>query len=553
MNRAAFLRIPPFPGHRAQQLAVHDAKHGREASTAAELIEQLRSNNVGGNFWSARPNLPEGQTLILIPDNPGQACDMIDRAKSLGLVHRCAVIAGSLDRVDGVPASLPKLVGQFDPWHLARIADEIWAGADQEAAMVAALTGRKLTVFGQGPFEQCGDGAEGLEQAVSANLLAGWHYRCPFSGNSISVSQAVELLAGWRQLIDGNREICSIYGVASWKRPTLDGLLWDGSSAARYGRRFREDQLTGSRIAAWKSRTPLDLLTQLERSGLEIAEIEDGMIRGPGLGANCVPPLSIVVDYSGIYFDPSQASDLEKLLETHHFDEALIGRAARLRTLINSSGISKYGCRFEEVRRDSTKQRILVVGQVEDDRSILSGGAGQTNLELLTRARKLEPDAWLIYRPHPDVEAGHRKGHVRDEVALRLADEIDRSSSVISLIEAVDGIHCITSLAGFEALLRGIPVTTHGVPFYAGWGLTNDLAEIPQRRTRRRSLDELVAATLILYPRYLDPVTRLPCTPEVLVDRVAKGDGKMPAPLSSLRVVQGKINLALRRLKEVAR
>jgi capsular polysaccharide export protein len=284
---------------------------------------------------------------------------------------------------------------------------------------------------------------------------------------------------------------------------------------------------------------------------VQIAEIEDGMIRGPGLGANCVPPLSIVVDDQGIYFDPSQASDLETMLESEDFDGELIERAAKLRALINSSGISKYGGPSPEVKRGSAERRILVVGQVEDDRSILQGGAGQTNLELVQRARSLEPDAWLIYRPHPDVEAGHRKGHVPDEHVLRHADEIDRGSSVISLVEAVDGIHCITSLAGFEALLRGKSVTTHGVPFYAGWGLTHDLAVVPPRRTRRRSLDELVAATLILYPRYFDPVTRLPCPPETLVKRIANGEGKISAPWSKIRILQGKLNLVLRRLKEV--
>ena len=38
----------------------------------------------------------------------------------------------------------------------------------------------------------------------------------------------------------------------------------------------------------------------------------------------------------------------------------------------------------------------------------------------------------------------------------------------------------MTSLMGFEALLRGIPVTTLGTPFYAGWGLTTDLGPIPK-------------------------------------------------------------------------
>jgi capsular polysaccharide export protein len=96
------------------------------------------------------------------------------------------------------------------------------------------------------------------------------------------------------------------------------------------------------------------------------------------------------------------------------------------------------------------------------------------------------------------------------DICLALADELAPDAPISSIIDLVDEVHVNTSLAGFEALLRGKPVTAYGVPFYAGWGLTRDLGPIPRRRTRRRSLDELVAAALLLYPRYLDPVTRLP-------------------------------------------
>ena len=61
----------------------------------------------------------------------------------------------------------------------------------------------------------------------------------------------------------------------------------------------------------------------------------------------------------------------------------------------------------------------------------------------------------------------------------------------------------MTSLVGFEALLRGLPVVTYGQPFYAGWGLTRDHAPLA-RRTRRLSLDELVAGALLRYPRYVN-------------------------------------------------
>ena len=105
----------------------------------------------------------------------------------------------------------------------------------------------------------------------------------------------------------------------------------------------------------------------------------------------------------------------------------------------------------------------------------------------------------------------------------------------------VDEVHVNTSLAGFEALMRHTDVTTYGVPFYAGWGLTRDLGSVPARRTRQRSLDELVAATLLIYPRYLDPMSGLPCPAEVVVDRLCAGVALPDSLLVSARRWQGKV------------
>jgi capsular polysaccharide export protein len=164
---------------------------------------------------------------------------------------------------------------------------------------------------------------------------------------------------------------------------------------------------------------------------------------------------------------------------------------------------------------------VLVPGQVEDDRAVTSGGALSSNLELLRRARaKAGPDAYLIYKPHPDVIAGHRKGLIAESEMAVLANRVETTAPMADLIAMADELHVNSSLAGFEALLRGKPVTVHGVPFYAGWGLTTDRGPVPARRTARRTLDELVAAAYLLYPRYLDPVTGLPCPAEVLVQRL---------------------------------
>jgi capsular polysaccharide export protein len=177
------------------------------------------------------------------------------------------------------------------------------------------------------------------------------------------------------------------------------------------------------------------------------------------------------------------------------------------------------------------------------------GGQGLTsNLELLKRVRAISPGARIIYKPHPDVQAGHRRGAIADEQCLKVADHIVRNQPISGLIDAVDEVHVNTSLAGFEALLRGKPVTTHGVPFYAGWGLTTDLGSVPARRTARRGLDELVAAALLVYPRYLDPVTGLPCPPEILIRRLTEQPAARPHALVTLRRLQGRLQQKVRAL-----
>jgi capsular polysaccharide export protein len=430
---------------------------------------------------------------------------------------------------------------------LAGLAREIWAGADQELALVACLSGASLCLFGDGRFAGC----DVAPETALADAVLGWRYTSPFTGENWNPIDAITQLAAWRELIDANRKVDAVYGVARWKRVTLDAMLWGGSSPVAHARGFRPGRSACQYPISWKSRTSPQILAELAKNGADVGEIEDGFIRSVGLGANCVPPLSAIVDLTGIYFDPSQPSDLENILQKDKFDEKLCRRAAALKSRLVEADISKYGQLRNGIKHaEKDRYKVLVAGQVEDDRSICTGGFGMTNLELLARARANEPDAHIIYKPHPDVVAGHRKGHVETAAALRFADEIQQDASITSLIDAVDGIHVITSLAGFEALLRGKAVTTHGVPFYAGFGLTRDLGDVPARRTRRLSLDELVAGTLLIYPRYVDPVTRLPCPAELLVERMALGEARISTPLIILRQWQGRLRSLLRMLIE---
>lgn len=514
-----FLRVPPFPGSRPLPLS----RPGNSTFDHEEVCAALVANQVGGTFWARAVQLEPERDLVLVPEDAAQQEAMLAAASGATVLR-----------------------GTFDPWSVACQAREVWAASNSELATVAALLGKPVRLF---------DGTEPLARqpdlvAELMKSLSGQSFASPFGGQPWSVIRAVEQLGEWRRLIESNRDFRAVYGIARWKRVTVDPLLWDGTGPVRHSREAAKDLEPRALVAAWKSRTPPALLAELQSRRTKIAEIEDGMIRSVGLGANCVPPLSIIVDRAGIYFDPNQSSELEALLEFGELPLNWVKRAALLRERLVKAGISKYEqAEVTKPTHVSHKRRILVTGQVEDDRSVLSAGGNCTNLELLARARRLEPDAWIIYKPHPDVEAGHRKGHVPDAEVLHQANAIERKAPIAALLDQVDAVHVITSLAGFEALLRGKTVTTHGQPFYSGWGLTTDLAPANPRRTRKRSLDELIAATLIGYPRYVDPVTRLPCPPEVLVRRIAMGQAKVTSGLITLREWQGKLRLAWQRLR----
>ena len=121
-----------------------------------------------------------------------------------------------------------------------------------------------------------------------------------------------------------------------------------------------------------------------------------------------------------------------------------------------------------------------------------------------------------------------------------------RDRSTAALLADIDELHTLTSLAGFEALLRRRRVVVYGRPFYAGWGLTVDLTGAG--RGRRLTLEELVAGALILYPRYLDPVTRLPCGPEIVIERLDQPALWRPGPLVIARRLQGMLGRGWSRL-----
>jgi capsular polysaccharide export protein len=285
---------------------------------------------------------------------------------------------------------------------------------------------------------------------------------------------------------------------------------------------------TGRGLLVWAGKEPPGFAPQAP-----CLRVEDGFLRSRGLGAELVPPLSLVTDDRGIYYDPGRPSQLDALIATD-LPPGGRERAEALLARLRDAGLTKYNLPARPLPPLPEGHRILVPGQVEDDASILKGaGEVRTNLALLRAVRAANPDAVVIYKPHPDVVAGLRPGAVPQSAMQGLADLVLPAADPAALLALVQQVWTMTSLLGFEALIRGLPVTCLGAPFYAGRGLTHDLGPVPAWR-RKTDLATLTHAALVAYPRYWDPVSRRPCPPEVALDRLASGPIPDPGPANRL-------------------
>lgn len=443
-------------------------------------------------------------------ENPGATIVVRTHPETVAGLRRGHLTAADLrpgELLHDAPAS---------PWAMVERAAAVYAVSSQ-LGYEALLAGRPVRLFGQ-PFyagwgltqdeapvhRRIGAADLGALFAASHMLAPVWYDPCRDRLTDLegAIRQIEAERAAWLQDRSGHLA----YGMRLWKRPAIARSFGTAGMPVRFTAR------PSPRVTlAWGRHA--EAVPQALR-------VEDGFLRSRGLGAALVPPLSLIADDLGFYFDPTRESRLERLIASA-LPPGGEGRAAAVIERLRRDGVTKYNLpgRLPHLPRDG-RRIILVAGQVEDDASIILGaGAERTNAALLSRVRAENPAALLVWKPHPDVEAGLRPGAVADPG--RWADVIATDAPAARLIEAVDEIWTITSTLGFEALLRGKRVTTLGAPFYAGWGLTRDLGPVPARRTARPSLEALVHAALVAYPRYHDPVSGLPCPVEVVLDRLA--------------------------------
>lgn len=431
----------------------------------------------------------------------------------------------------------------ISPWTLFEGAVGVYTVSSQ-IGFEAIYAGHKPRVFGQ-PF-YAGWGLTADEFPVQrrqrtltrAQLFAGamilyprWYD--PFRDALCTVEDAIEGFAAQTRAWREDHHGWTASGMRMWKRAPLQKFFGSVKPVV-----FSDDPT----VARQSDRRWMVWAGKAQVGHADAVRVEDGFLRSKGLGAELIPPLSLVADDLGIYYDPGAPSRLERWITTRadlRPDQS--ARAARLIETLRATGLSKYNLAGEaDLDGLPEGKRILVPGQVEDDASILRGaGDVCTNQALLEAARAANPDAVILYKPHPDVEAGLRDGAAD---ASSLATRVVERADPIALLEHVDEVWTMTSLLGFEALVRGVRVVTLGAPFYAGWGLTEDRGDVPPRRRAEVTLEGLVHATLIDYPRYFDPMSGLPCPVEITVERLRTGTVPRPSAANrALSKLQGRL------------
>ena len=443
----------------------------------------------------------------------------------------------------------------LSPWTLMAGAISVYTVSSQ-LGFEAILAGHRPRVFGQ-PFYAGWDLSDDRvivprrqRKLTRAQLFAGvmilfpvWYdpYRDRLCELETVLATLEARARAWREDRAGYVAI----GMRSWKRGHLQKIFGAQGTPIRFARDPETAIAHARPVLVWSSQETDALHRACATAGVPLIRVEDGFLRSCGLGANLIPPLSLVKDDLGIYYDPTRENRLEHLITAAaDLPFKRLDRAERLIDRIVTLGLSKYNLSLSAQIPDTNGREVVVVpGQVEDDASILRGASDvKTNLALLQAARARHPDAFMIYKPHPDVEAGLRAGMIPADVLADMADFVATQSDPVALLSIADHVVTMTSGLGFEALLRGCKVTTLGTPFYAGWGLTTDLSPTPARRRARPSLASLVEATLIQYPRYYDPVTGTACPVEVVLDRLADGTvARASLRLRLLSKIQGQL------------
>lgn len=469
---------------------------GADTQTFTDMFQAALAENPNAEIWvKTHPDVLSGKKqgyLTALPDVSGSVRLLAEDVNPLSLLEKVDKVYCVTSQMGFEALLLGKPVSVFGlPWYAG------WGVSDDRHPQIADLK------------KQNRRQPRSLTQLFAAAYLQYSRYINPNTGESGTIFDVLAHLTLMRRLNNTLRGDIYCIGMSLWKRAVVKSFFRLPSCRLHFAAApeyLPLDRLPeNSRIVLWGQGKP-EWQETAGQHQIPLLRMEDGFVRSVGLGSNLVPALSLVVDDLGIYFNPRQPSRLETILQQHPFTESDRTLARQLRDTLINHRISKYNVGTADLHLPDTGQTIILVpGQVEDDASIRLGAPEiKTNADLLAAVRQARPDAYIIYKPHPDVLSGNRIGAIDGETVSRLADHIETQADIAACLNAADEVHTMTSLSGFEALLRGKKVCCYGLPFYAGWGLTEDKLHI-SRRTRRLSLEELISGTLVYYPQYANP------------------------------------------------
>ena len=579
--RASFTIDARAP-HYAAKSALRDTIAGplppADIERARSLMTTLRTRNVSkynaaidlglADLGVAKPFvllLEQVPGDLSLADAPADVfARMVKRARADHPDHTLVVRAHPAARGGGLAGLVPEAVvnRRGNVWPLLKGAAHVYT-VSSHAGFEALMAGTPVTCFGRPFYAGWGltaDACEGVQTALrrplahvfAAAYLHHSRYLDIHTREPTTPEATIDALVALRDGRQRNGFVIT-YGLSPWKRRAVTPFLRGSAGKPRHLRTRRAAERLAAKVAQTRGSSDLVVwgadAAPSRAPGVRTVRLEDGFLRSVGLGAALAFPLSLVraVRGSHLYFDARGPNAIEWFLQAGPPGEPQRERAARLIETIRAARVTKYNRTGDAVPLPVTDRlKVLVVGQVEDDASIRFGAPGvNTNTGLLAAVRALFPDALIAYRDHPDVASGLRRGRAsREHVDL----DVD-AHDILDLFGWCDRLETMTSLAGFEALLRDVPVGTHGWPFYAGWGLTDDRLDRPPRG--QASLDALAAATLIHHPDYIHPVSRLHCTPERVVDALANLRLQKAGNVRAKAL--GGAGWALGRLKHLAR
>lgn len=514
------------------------------ARAAMDLLQQRRLSKYNQARVTDRGSVITGEYILVIDqtkNDPSISYGLAD-ASSFALMldaakyenpgkkiivktHPAVSSGQAKGHFSAVDKSVVYLSGNQNPWPLLDGATKVYT-VTSGMGMEALIAGKPVRCFGMPYYAGYGltqddlpldrrNKVATLENLFSAAYLEYPVYYDPYADKLCNFEEAVDILSFLREQNDVNRSKTVCLGMSKWKQKSVAAFLGSTNQKPLFIKSkqtaIRIAKSKNARLVVWASKSTQDFESHCEAEGIKLIRMEDGFLRSNGLGSNLIPPTSLVLDHEGIYYDPNRPSDLEALIESGNFSTEVLNLAQEMRAQITSSGLTKYNLpghhKVENLPDNVNKRIILVPGQVADDASIRLGTKGSkvsSNLDLLAATRAENPDAFILYKPHPDVEAGNRYGRIPPHQVLQYANYIGSDLSTEYALSICDEVWTLTSLMGLEGLLRDKKVVCFGLPFYAGWGLTTDKMRT-MRRKRIATLDEVFAAAYLIYPKYVFP------------------------------------------------